>query len=207
MPLADIPPHLIEQCRRRDDAAIGDLMRRISPDLYRIVYSMLRDHDDTDEVVQETLLRIFRHIGKLKDPTRFAPWAMRIATNEVQTWRVKKGRNRFYEMDEGLEPMDGVIVVAGRPARNPRERATDLQVREQIEQAMAQLPKRQQTAIVLYEIEGCSVREIAGAMACSEGAVKFNLHEARKKLRLRLGHLVEGLRRLRQSRAAAGDKS
>jgi len=83
---------------------------------------------------------------------------------------------------------------------NPREEVARRQMREQIESAMTELPDRQQTAVVLFEIEGCSIKEIASAMSCSEGAVKFNIHEARKKLQRRLGYLVAGLsRRLRLS--------
>jgi RNA polymerase sigma factor (sigma-70 family) len=78
---------------------------------------------------------------------------------------------------------------------SPREEASQRQTREQIETAMTTLPDRQQTAVVLFEIEGCSIKEIAAAMECSEGAVKFNIHEARKKLQRQLGHLVQGLGR------------
>ena len=102
MALADIPVPLIEACCRGERPALERLVREITPDLYRIVYSMMRDHDDTDEVVQEASLRVFRHIAKLKDPERFAAWVMRITVNEVQSWRLKKNRHQYYEIDEGM---------------------------------------------------------------------------------------------------------
>jgi RNA polymerase sigma-70 factor (ECF subfamily) len=55
-------------------------------------------------------------------------------------------------------------------------------VRKAVNTAIAQLPPRQRSAIILYELENRPVREIAEILECSEGAVKFNLHEARKKL-------------------------
>jgi RNA polymerase sigma-70 factor (ECF subfamily) len=64
-------------------------------------------------------------------------------------------------------------------------------VREAIEEAIGELPDRQQTAVILFEVEGCSIKEVSEIMGCSEGAVKFNVHTARKKLQGRLGHLVE----------------
>lgn len=194
MALADVPIALIEACRRNERTAIERLLRLISPDIYRIAFSMLRDHDDTDEVVQETMMRLFRHIKNLKEPERFAAWTMRIAVNQVQTWRVKKGRNRYYEFNSELEPDDGVIIFSGSQGGTPCEEAQRHEVRQEIEQAMADLPDRQQTAMVLFEIEGCSIKQIASAMTCSEGAVKFNIHEARKKLKRRLAHLM-GTRR------------
>lgn len=195
MALADVPIALIEACRRDERAAIERLLRMISPDIYRIAFSMLRDHDDTDEVVQETLMRLFRHIKNLKEPERFAAWTMRIAVNQVQTWRVKKGRQRFYEFNSELEPEDGVIIFSGSQGGSPCDEAQRKEMRHEIEQAMADLPDRQQSAVVLFEIEGCSIKQIADAMACSEGAVKFNIHEARKKLKRRLSHLMQGTRK------------
>ncbi|MEN6627550.1 MAG: RNA polymerase sigma factor [Candidatus Sumerlaeia bacterium] len=213
MALADVPVELILACRNNDRPATERLLRTISPDVYRIVYSILHDHDDTDEVVQETLIRIFRYIGSLKEPERFASWVMRITINQVQTWRVRKGRRQFSELDESLDLDEGVVVVAsGSGARSPREAAIQSEVRAEIQQAMAALPDRQQTAVMLFELEGLSIKEIAGVMNCSEGAVKFNIHEARKKLQRRLSHLVRGLFSRREaaetapvSMAAGGD--
>ena len=195
MALADVPMELIKASRGGDRASVEQLLHLISPDIYRIVFSMLRDQDDTDEVVQETLIRLFRHIDKLKEPECFAAWAMRIAVNQVQTWRMKKNRLRTYEINDLTSHEEGVIVFAGATGPNPREAAAMREMRREIEGAMAALPDRQQTAVMLFELEGCSIKEIAAAMSCSEGAVKFNLHEARRKLQGRLAHLVQGLRR------------
>lgn len=208
MALADVPVDLILACRGNDRPATERLLRTISPDIYRIVYSILHDHDDTDEVAQETLIRIFRYIGSLKEPERFASWVMRITINQVQTWRVRKGRRQFSELDESLDLDEGVVVVAsGSAVRSPREQAIQSEVRAEIQTAMAALPDRQQTAVMLFELEGLSIKEIAGVMNCSEGAVKFNIHEARKKLQKRLSHLVRGLfgRREREEAAASNE--
>lgn len=190
MALADVPVELIERCRREERSALEELFKLISPDLYRITYHMLRDPDSTDEVVQETFVRLFRHIKNLQEVERFASWTMRIAVNQVQTWRVRNRRRRLYQMDEAIEPDPEAVVLIGQQS-NPRRRSEQIQIREHIEQAMKTLPDRQQMAITLFELEGHSIKEIAEVMDCSEGAVKFNLHEARKKLRGKLTHLVK----------------
>lgn len=195
MSLQDVPLTLVEACRRGERPAVDELLRTISSDIYRIVYSMLRDHDEADEVVQETLVRLFRYIHKLKEPEKFASWAMRIAVSQVQTWRMKRGRQRSFEFNDPMDDEESVIVMTRAASSNPRDEASRRQIREHIESAMTELPDRQQTAVVLFEIEGCSIKEIASAMSCSEGAVKFNIHEARKKLQRRLGYLVQGLSR------------
>ena len=212
MALADVPIALVEACRRGDRPSIERLLRLISPDLYRFIYSMLRNHEQTDEVVQETLVRLFRYIENLKDPERFGSWCMRIAVNQVQTWRMRQRRRRQLEAEQMAEAEGGAVVITSPHHENPREEAIRHQVREEITQAMSSLPDRQQTAVVLFEIEGYSIKEIAQAMACSEGAVKFNIHEARKKLQRRLVHLMPGSKkRARQAadkaqRQVGGDR-
>lgn len=194
MALSQVPVDLIRSCQQGDKASIESLIQQISPDLYRILFSMLRDHDDTDEVLQETLIRLFRYVGALKDVERFAAWVMRIAVNQVQSFRVRKGRTRLYEIEDSREISNSAIVLGGSSPEDPRETMMREQMREEIAGAMKALPDRQRMATVMFEVEGLSIREIAEALECSEGAVKFNIHEGRKKLKRRLFHLVQGLR-------------
>jgi RNA polymerase sigma-70 factor (ECF subfamily) len=205
MALSETPIALIEAAREGDQAAVERLLKLISPDVYRIVFSMLRDHDQTDEVVQEALIRIFRYIHKLKDSSKFASWSMRVIVNQVQSWRMRQTRRRLYGLPEGLEPERGDVVVVGVGPSDPRTAAIGGEMRREIDEALAGLPTRQQTAIILFEIEGSSIREVAQAMECSEGAVKFNIHEARKKLQKRLGHLFRIGERSSRRRTASGD--
>jgi RNA polymerase sigma-70 factor (ECF subfamily) len=182
-----------------------ELITQVSPDLYRVIFSIVHDHDDTDEILQESLIRLFRHIGALKEVDRFAAWVMRIAVNQVQTYRLRKSRNRLYEISESREISNSAVVLAGGPPEDPSDRLMREQLRAEIVQAMEMLPERQRMATVLFELEGLSIREVAKVMDCSEGAIKFNIHEGRKKLKQRLFHLVEGLRWGRKhSTAGAG---
>ena len=63
-------------------------------------------------------------------------------------------------------------------------------MRDDINAAIRQLPPRQRDAIVLFEVEDLSIREISELLGCSEGAVKFHIHEARKRLRGLLEHYL-----------------
>ena len=134
MALADVSLQLINQARTGDRVATESLLRTIAPDLYRIAYSMLRDHDDTDEVVQETMIRMFRYVRNLKDPEKFPSWAMRVTVNQVQSWRMKRGRNRLVELPEGMEPERGAVIV-GVHERDPRQQAIGGEIRAEIEAA------------------------------------------------------------------------
>lgn len=204
MALSQVSPELIDACRGGDKVAVEQLIAEISPDLYRIIFSILRDHDDTDEVLQETLIRLFRYIGALKEINRFPAWVMRIAVNQVQTFRVRKNRSQFYEIEDSREISNSAVVLAGEGPEDPCEKLMREQMRTEIVSAMESLPERQRMATVLFEVEGLSIKEVAAAMQCSEGAVKFSIHEGRKKLKRRLFHLVQGLRWSRQHASESG---
>jgi RNA polymerase sigma-70 factor (ECF subfamily) len=205
--LVDVPVELIESCRSGDQESVEELIRQISPDLYRIIFSILRDHDETDEVLQETLIRLFRYVGSLKDVNRFPAWVMRIATNQVQTFRAKRGRSRLYEMEDTSEISNSAVVLGGSPPPDARGKLMGEEIREEISAAMDTLPTRQRMATVLFEVEGLSIKEIAQALECSEGAVKFNIHEGRKKLKKQLAHLVREKRWGRAHFESAQDDS
>lgn len=207
MALSQVSQELIEACRDGDQDAVERLISEISPDLYRIIFSIVRDHDDTDEVLQETLIRLFRYIGALKEIERFPAWVMRIAVNQVQTYRVRKNRNQLYEIEEGREISNSAVVLGGQAPDDPCDRLVREQMRTEITEAMETLPPRQRMATVLFEVEGLSIKEIAAAMRCSEGAVKFSIHEGRKKLKARLVHLVSGLRWGRRHLSESGAAS
>ena len=194
MALKHVCPKLIAACQGGESQSIEQLIQEISPDLYRILFSMLRDHDDTDEVLQETLIRIFRYIHSLKEVKKFPSWVMRVAVNQVQTFRVKKGRTRLYDLENMGEVSDGAIVLGGTTPEDPSHKLMREQMRREITEAMEALPDRQRMATMLFEIEGLSIREIAESLQCSEGAIKFNIHEGRKKLKRRLSHMIKDLR-------------
>jgi RNA polymerase sigma-70 factor, ECF subfamily len=198
--LVDVPHDLIESCRSGDRESVEELIRLVTPDLYRIIFSILRDHDETDEVLQETLIRLFRYIGALKDVSRFPAWVMRIATNQVQTFRARRGRSRLYEVENPDEISNSAIVLGGSPPEDARGRLMWRADPLRNLRRHGDPPHPPAHGHRLFEVEGMSIKEIAQALECSEGAVKFNIHEGRKKLKKQLAHLVREKRWGRLSR-------
>lgn len=153
------------------------------PELYGFIYAMLRNHDDTDEVLQECLVRVHRHLGQLSDPTKFGWWLMKIAVNECRSARGRSTGRQTVQLDEAIDYPNESVVGTGPPPASPRESASLGETRRILDAAIRALPDRQRAAIILFEVEDRPIREVAEMLDCSEGAVKFNLHEARKKLR------------------------
>lgn len=210
MSLSSVPPALLVRCQKGDLDSFESLFGMIREDLYRLIYSFMRDHDDTDEVMQESLIRMFRHMRGLKDVEKFASWAMRIVVNQCHTHRTRKGRHTCASLDEMIEREDHQAIFRHGLEASPREALMQNEVVQKIQQAIGELPKRQRAAILLFEIEGCSIKEVAETMQCSEGAVKFNVHQARKKLQEALRAEWTAVRRTlsgdRKTQAGTGEQ-
>ncbi len=193
MALKDVPAELVDRCRRGEDAAFDELFVAIRDDMFRWIYSMLRNEDETEEVLQECCVRIFRHLPRLKESSRFGSWAARMIVNQVNTRRVKVRRTRLDHLEEGIEAQEESLPLQGSVGRvNPRTAASRSQVLDHVNRAISDLPPKQRTAVMLFDIQGWSIRQIAEELGCSEGAVKFNMFQGRRKLRERLGQFVDG---------------
>ncbi len=181
-----MPKTLLEKCQDGDVVAFEELCAVLQPDLYAFVYAYLRDHDLSDEAVQETLLRVYRNLDALESTGAFASWIMKIAINQCHTISARAarrdtgGRAEEFNFDEALG-----LEFVGQAAASPLPRTTSesAEIRRDVAAALQRLPERQRTAIVLFEVEGLAVKDVAAVMECNAGTVKFHLHEARKRLR------------------------
>ena len=186
MSLATVPHGLLIRCQTGDRDAFERLYGLIKLDLYRIVFSFMRDHDDTDEVIQESLIRIYKHLGSLKEIGKFSSWAMRILVNQCYTHRSRKGRHSYTQIEETIESEDQEVMFRHGAITNPRQELINKELLGRIHAAIDTLPKRQRMAVILFEIQGLSIKEVAHSMDCSAGAVKFNIHQGRRKMQKEL---------------------
>ena len=190
MALQDVPIELVVRCQKGDPSAFEDLIGRIGPDLYKMIFAQVRDHDDTDEILQECLIRIYKHLPTLREVAKFPGWISRMLINQCHSHRLKRSRTAMESTDELVEISERDVMWQNPHAGNPRKLLMRKEIQAEINEAIRRLPPRQRSAIVLFEVEGFSIREIAGTMKCSEGAVKFNIHQARKKLKSSLRQYV-----------------
>lgn len=191
MRLADVPEDLVKRCRQGDQDAFDELFRLLHEDLHRWLYSLLRNDEDAQEALQECFVRIYRHLHLLQDDRKFAGWVGRLVVNQANTYRTRAGRTRMESLEDGLEVEEERLPIQGRSAENPREVAERGEVFELVNAAVQELPPRQRTAVLLFDVKGFSIREIAEQLGCSQGVVKFNIFQGRRKLRARLGALAE----------------
>lgn len=163
---------LVAACRRGEPGAFEELVRRTQHRVYGVAYRLVGDRGEAEDVAQDAYLRVFRALGSFREEARFETWLHRIVVNAAMTHLKRRGRFPALVQDPGSAPEP--------PPARPADQAVD---REEVREALAELPEGLRVTLVLREMYGLSCREIGEEMGLSEGAVKVRLHRARKRLR------------------------
>jgi RNA polymerase sigma-70 factor (ECF subfamily) len=186
----------VEALRSGDRAEFARLVETYSPMIYRLGLKMLNNPQDAEDILQETFIKAYRHIGKFDGRSSVSTWLYRIATNEaLMSIRRKRPEEISYENPSGYdyEPMEPLQIVDW--CCLPEEEFLTTEGRARLDEAAARLPTSLRVVFVLRDIEGLSTRETAEVLDISEMAVKTRLSRARLRLREDLseyfGKLVE----------------
>jgi RNA polymerase sigma-70 factor (ECF subfamily) len=164
---------LVRRCVGGDTAAWRALYARHFPDVERLLWALGIADAEADDLCQEIFLIIYRHLGRFRGEARLSTWIYRLATREAIRFARKRRLRRaladlFARERRALAVSDGWEGAAGR--------------RHYLRQLLARLAPERRLALVLYEIEGLPVSEIARIAACAENTVWTRLHRARAEL-------------------------
>jgi RNA polymerase sigma-70 factor (ECF subfamily) len=185
----EIPHNVIEQARAGNFRAMETLCEMIQPGAYAVLLSMLRDGDDAADALQEVLIRVIRFLPSLRETSLLPAWLMRTLTNQANTTRKATPANVIDVSEMAETDVGNRLTTTTAAPPSPRTAAAALEISALINQAIVELPPRQKTALILFEMEQLSIKEVGAIMELTDGAVKFHLHEARKNLRKRLAEL------------------
>lgn len=137
--------------------------------LYQLIRRQVPSHEDADDVLQNTFMKIFRYIGQFEGRSELYTWMYRIASNEVVNHHKRVMRHRTV----GLEDVN---MAQAETYVN-----TD-QLAETLEQIVATLPERQQMVFRMRYYDELSYKDMAGMLQLSEGALKASFHHAVRKI-------------------------
>jgi RNA polymerase sigma-70 factor, ECF subfamily len=153
--------------------------------LFQYTFLMCGQRDDAEEVVQETLLNVFRSLDQLREPENVKAWVFRIAKNACL---MKRRRSIFAPAEElSLDNADGLGSWEIRdPAMLPDGELLRLETRELLTRAISELPENYRAVLLLRDVEELSTEETAQILDVSTDVVKTRLHRARLALRDRL---------------------
>lgn len=156
-----------------DRDAFGELVLRYAGQARRVARAILRDADEADDAAQDGFLSALKHLGRY-DPSRpFGPWLIRIVANAAMDRR----RRRRVRAADPIAPS----MASG--AIGPDTETDRSAFRDALDAALATLPERQRVAVVLFDVEGYSHREIAETLGIPEGTVRSDVFHARRALR------------------------
>ena len=163
--------------RGRSDAAPDALeanMRR----MFRLIYRIVGNVPDAQDLTQEAVLKALRRSGQLKDDRKAVQWLNRIAVNTALDFVRKRGRIRFEELDAApphRTPPDA--------SESPEQRVLRGEKRDWLEGGLLLLSERERTALLLRDFEEFPAREVAAIMGCTTATVRSHIANARVKFR------------------------
>src|SRR5271155_590362 len=173
---------LVRRAQSAEEAAFDGLIRRHQQRVFGLVHGILRRREDVEDVVQQVFLKVFVSLKRFDLRAAFSTWLYKITVNECWDYlRKKKVRPLVYEADlseEQVSRLDG-IVSADRPPEGPGARA---EAREVLDRMLAALPEQDRQLLVLKEMEGFSVQELAEILNLNVNTVKVRLFRARGRI-------------------------
>jgi RNA polymerase sigma-70 factor (ECF subfamily) len=178
---------LIHRVKAGEHEPFNELMTRYNRKIYHVIYTLTRNHADTQDLVQETFIRAYTHIRRFDEQYRFYTWLYRIAVNLSFTFL--KRRKLAPVSIEPDDPEQGESELPDNRGVNFAEQSDQ---RRNIERALALLPAEQRLAITLRTYDKLSYAEIAEVMHTSIGTVMSRLSRARDKLRESLQGYLRG---------------
>jgi RNA polymerase sigma-70 factor, ECF subfamily len=176
--------HLVAQTLSGERDAFGALVERYAAQARRVARAVLGDPDDADDAAQDGFLSALVKLAQYDARRPFGPWLMRIVANAATDRRRRRTVRR-------AEPLD-TSLVGGGP--RPDAAAVRSELGDRLRSALAELPERRRTAVVLFDVEGYSHAEIAGILGIPEGTVRSEVFHARRRLRTLLADWKEQVR-------------
>lgn len=177
--------HAVARLKRGDIGGLEALVQRYQVDAVRTAYLITRDRAQAEDIVQAAFLQAYRRIHQFDDERPFAPWFMRSVINQALKV-VTRNRQISLETVNGNSP-ESLGERLSDPTPTPAERAEIQETRQAVWDAMGKLPPEQRAVIVLRYFLTYSEQEMAEALHCPPGTVKWRLHAARERLRTLLG--------------------
>lgn len=180
---------LVAEAKKGNLEAFGLLVERYQNRLYQIVRRFVPNHEDADDLIQETWMQAFRALSSFREEAGFYTWLYRIALNLtinfLRKQKKEKQRESYEVWEKGPEEISAKKLMA-------EEDPGLYELREKIEMAIKKLPLPYRSAFILVTQEGLNYRQVAKILGCSENTVAWRMFKAREKLQKELQPYLAG---------------
>lgn len=174
---------LIQKAKAGDEGSFESLILGCQSRAFNIAIRYLKNEEDALDALQESFIKIFRHLNSFKEDSRFDTWVYRIVVNTCNDMLRKNSNQKItdsiFKTEDEKETIIEIPDVSGSPevVFDQKEKA------KHIVSCLEKLNQEQKEIIVLRDIHGFSYDEISGILNCSIGTVKSRINRSRLRLR------------------------
>jgi RNA polymerase sigma-70 factor, ECF subfamily len=187
---------LVKRCQAGQSEAFDELVTRYRTRVFAMIYYMVHNEQDAWDLAQESFVKAWKSIKRFRRHSSFYTWIYRIVMNVTIDWlRKKQIKGAGAEFDDSiqLKEVDPASRTLPKAEPLPHERMQRSEIRQKIDNAIAQLSPEHRAVILMKEIEDMQYHEIAETLRCSIGTVMSRLFYARKRLQHMLRDVYENI--------------
>ena len=176
---------LVQEAKAGDAEAFRALVVRYQRKVYAVALGIVKDPDLAWDVAQEAFVRVHQHLGEFKGDSSFSTWVLRIGSHlAIDSLRKERTSSKqdIDDVNEADVQGGGEGILATALGNDPQQNALRRELAGKMTEALAQLPEKHRTILVLREVEGLSYEELAERLGIHKGTVMSRLFHARKKM-------------------------
>jgi RNA polymerase sigma-70 factor (ECF subfamily) len=183
---------LVRRARKGDLAAYDDLVKRYQERIYATIYHMTSNHEDANDLAQESFIKAFSALKSFKGGSTFYTWLYRIAVNKtINFLKQRKNRTHMSLNDIDFNAEHDTDLIALISEKTPRRDAGLNELQKKLNEALLKLSEPHRLVVVLHDVQGQSHEEIAEIMDCNIGTVRSRLFYARQQMQAELADYLK----------------
>ncbi len=163
---------LVNQAKNNDQSAITKLYELTNQNAYFVAISMMKNEDDTFDVLQNAYIKAFNKLDSLENPEKFQNWLNQIVSNECKM-ALRKHKDFVFSEFETEDGYDfGDMVENDNIEFNPDSNIEYEETKKAMEEILYKLPDEQRLLVLMFYFQEMTIKEIAQTLNCSENTVK-----------------------------------
>ena len=198
-PVPEVPSYetavdlvLVQRTQQGDLPAYDELIRRYQERIYATIYHMTGNHEDANDLAQETFIKGFTALKTFKGDSSFYTWVYRIAVNKTINFRkMRKNKSHLSLNDMDFNAENDPDMVQLVSDKTPRRDAGLSELHDKLGEAMQKLSPVHRLVVTLHDVQGLPHEEIATIMDCNIGTVRSRLFYARQQLQAYLSDYLK----------------
>jgi RNA polymerase sigma-70 factor (ECF subfamily) len=179
---------IIKDFQAGDNAVYTELIDRHFNKAYQIAFGILKRHEDAEEIVQDSFVKMHKVLHKFRGDSKFTTWMYRIVSNYAKNryrWNKRRGAQSSFSIDAPLPGTEKESLSLELPGKeqNPRAQSSYNELHKAVYAKLELINPLYKEALILRNLEGLSYEEIAAILDCKMGTVKSRIARGREELR------------------------